>query len=177
VNGLARLNALPAANAEAELLTCCGSREWARRVAALRPFAGEDALFDAADVVWWALDREDWLEAFRSHPRIGEKKAEAGQTQREQGWSRGEQAGMDAAEDATRRALVDGNRAYEARFGHIYLVCATGRSADELLAILTDRQQNEPEAELRVAAGEQAKITRLRLEKLLASERSPRRSE
>lgn len=167
MSGLARLNALPAADAEAELLTCCGSRAWARRMAALRPFAGEDALFDAADEVWWALDREDWLEAFRSHPRIGEKKAEAGQTQREQGWSRGEQAGMDAAAEATRRALADGNRAYEERFGHIYLVCATGRSADELLSILTDRLRNEPDAELRVAAGEQAKITRLRLRKLL----------
>lgn len=167
MSGLARLNALPALAAEAELLTCCGSREWARRMAALRPFAGEDALFDAADVVWWALDREDWLEAFRSHPRIGERKAEAGQTQREQGWSRGEQAGMDAAAEATRRALADGNRAYEERFGHIYLVCATGRSADELLSILRSRLQNPPERELRVAAEEQAKITRLRLQKLL----------
>jgi OHCU decarboxylase len=167
VSGLARLNALPASAAEAELLTCCGSRGWARRMVVLRPFAGGDALFDAADVVWWALDREDWLEAFRSHPRIGERKAEAGQTQREQGWSRGEQAGMDAAAEVTRRALADGNRAYEERFGHIYLVCATGRSADELLSILTDRLRNEPDAELRVAAGEQAKITRLRLRKLL----------
>ncbi|HEX2209276.1 MAG TPA: 2-oxo-4-hydroxy-4-carboxy-5-ureidoimidazoline decarboxylase [Longimicrobium sp.] len=169
MSGLARLNALPATEAEADLLACCGSREWARRVAALRPFASEEALFDAADVVWWALDRDDWLQAFRSHPRIGEKKAEAGQTGREQGWSRGEQAGMDTAEAATRRALADGNRAYEERFGHIYLVCATGRSADELLSILTSRLDNEPEAELRVAAGEQAKITRLRLQKLLAA--------
>jgi OHCU decarboxylase len=169
VSGLARLNALTPVEAEADLLTCCGSREWARRVAALRPFASEHALFDAADVVWWALDRDDWLQAFRSHPRIGEKKAEAGQTGREQGWSRGEQAGMDSAEEATRRALADGNRAYEERFGHIYLVCASGKSADELLSILTSRLTNEPEAELRVAAGEQAKITRLRLEKLLAA--------
>ena len=169
MSGLARLNALPAPDAEAELLTCCGSRAWAGRVAALRPFASEDALFSAADEVWWGLDRDDWLEAFRSHPRIGEKKAEAGQTAREQGWSRGEQAGMDAAEDAPRRALAEGNRAYEARFGHIYLVCATGRSADELLSILTARLDNDAETELRVAAGEQARITRLRLEKLLAA--------
>ncbi|HYR11141.1 MAG TPA: 2-oxo-4-hydroxy-4-carboxy-5-ureidoimidazoline decarboxylase, partial [Longimicrobium sp.] len=76
MSGLARLNALAAAEAEADLLTCCGSHEWARRVAALRPFDSADALFDAAEVVWWALDREDWLQAFRSHPRIGEKKAE-----------------------------------------------------------------------------------------------------
>lgn len=164
---LARLNALPASAAEAELLTCCGSREWARRMVDLRPFRTEPRLLDSAHEVWWALDREDWLEAFRSHPRIGEKKAEAGQTAREQGWSRGEQAGMDAAAEATRRALADGNRVYEERFGHIYLVCATGRSADELLSILQSRLQNPPEREIRVAAEEQAKITRLRLQKLL----------
>lgn len=169
MSGLARLNALPSAQAEADLLTCCGSREWARRVAALRPFDGEHALFDAADVVWRALERDDWLEAFRSHPRIGERKAEAGQTAREQGWSRGEQAGMDAAEEATRRALADGNRTYEERFGHIYLVCASGKSADELLSILQSRLQNPPEREILVAAGEQAKITRIRLRKLLES--------
>ena len=163
MSGLARLNALSAADAEADLLTCCGSREWARRVAALRPFDSEDALFEAAEVAWWALDREDWLQAFRSHPRIGEKKAEAGQTGREQGWSRGEQAGMDAAADATRRALADGNRAYEERFGHIYLVCAAGKSADELLQILQSRLANDPAEEIQIAAEEHAKICDLRL--------------
>ena len=136
---------------------------------AMRPFRTEPVLFDAAHEVWWSLDREAWLEAFRSHPRIGERKAQAGQTAREQGWSRGEQAGMDAAEEQTRRALAEGNRAYEQRFGHIYLVCASGRTADELLAILEQRLQNAPEAEMIVAAEEQAKITRLRLEKLLAT--------
>jgi OHCU decarboxylase len=169
VSGLARLNALTPAQAEADLLTCCGSREWAWRMAAMRPFRTEPILLDAAHEVWWSLDREDWLEAFRSHPRIGEKKAEAGQTAREQGWSRGEQAGMDSAEEATRRALADGNRAYEERFGHIYLVYASGKTADELLSILQARLQNPPEREILVAAEEQAKIIRLRLTKLLAS--------
>jgi OHCU decarboxylase len=167
VSGLARLNALPERQAQAELLTCCGSREWAWRMAAMRPFRTEPSLFDAAHEVWWSLDREAWLEAFRSHPRIGERKAEAGQTAREQGWSRGEQAGMDAAAEATRAALAELNRRYEERFGHIYLVCATGRSAEELLAILEHRLQSSPEAEIRVAAEEQAKITVLRLKKLL----------
>lgn len=167
MSGLDRLNALARGQAEAELLTCCGSREWAWRVAALRPFHNEPVLFDAADEVWWSLDREAWLEAFRSHPRIGERKAEAGQTAREQGWSRGEQAGMDAAAEATRARLAELNRRYEERFGHIYLVCASGRTADELLAILEQRLRNSPEAEIRVAAEEQAKITRLRLGKLL----------
>ena len=170
MSGLARLNALPPGQAEADLLTCCGSREWAWRMAAMRPFRTEPILLDAADEVWWSLDREDWLEAFRSHPRIGETRAQAGQTAREQGWSRGEQAGMSSAEEATRRALADGNRAYEERFGHIYLVCATGKTADELLAILQARLHNPLEREIIVAAEEQAKIIRLRLTKLLASE-------
>jgi len=144
MSGLHRLNALPAEDAERELLTCCGSRAWARRMA-------------------------DWREAFRSHPRIGERKAGAGQTGRERAWSAGEQAGMAAAADATRDALAEGNRAYEARFGYIYIVCATGRSADEMLALLRARLANDDATEIRVAAEEQRKITRIRLEKLLAS--------
>ena len=161
-----QLNALPPGEAAAELLACCGSRQWARHMAARRPFAQKSELLSAADAIWWSLDREDWLEAFRSHPRIGERKADAGQTARERQWSEGEQAGVG---DATRLALAEGNRAYEARFNHIYLVCATGKSGDELLSILHQRLANDPEAEIRVAAEEQRKITHLRLEKLLST--------
>ncbi|MBD0320570.1 MAG: 2-oxo-4-hydroxy-4-carboxy-5-ureidoimidazoline decarboxylase [Gemmatimonadetes bacterium] len=168
MSALDRLNALPADDAERELLTCCGSREWARRMAAERPFATPDALLGRADSVWWALGEDDWLEAFRSHPRIGEKKAEAGQTSREQAWSAGEQAGMLTAAGATQRALAEGNREYDERFGFIYIVCATGKSADEMLALLRRRLANDRTTELRAAAGEQAKITRIRLQKLLA---------
>lgn len=167
MSGLARLNALPADQAERELLTCCGSRAWARRMADARPFSDTAALFDTADAAWWGLAEADWLEAFRSHPRIGEKKAEAGQTGREKAWSAGEQSGMDAAADAARAALAEGNRAYEARFGHIYIVCATGRTADEMLSILRARLDNDAQTEIRVAAEEQRRITRIRLEKLL----------
>ncbi len=169
MSGLDRLNALSADQAERELLTCCGSRAWARRVADARPFAAPSALFDAADAAWWDLDEADWREAFRSHPKIGEKKAQAGQTGREQAWSAGEQAGMARAATATRDALADGNRAYEARFGYIYIVCATGRTADEMLALLQSRLQNDADTEIRVAAEEQRRITRVRLEKLLAA--------
>ena len=165
---LARLNELPPDQAERELLTCCGSREWARRVAACRPYADAADLLEHGDAVWWALDESDWLEAFRSHPRIGEQKAQAAQTDREQAWSAGEQAGVAAAARETQRALAEGNREYEARFGFIYIVCATGRSADEMLAILRQRLANDPAAEIRVAAEEQRRITRIRLEKLLA---------
>lgn len=167
MTGPKRLNALPAEQAVAELLTCCGSREWARQMADRRPFADATELLNTADAVWWSLDHDDWLETFRSHPRIGERRAEVAQTDREKRWSEGEQAGVDDAADATRQALAEGNRAYEARFGHIYLVCATGKSGEELLAILTQRLANDPQTEIRVAADEQRKITRLRLEKLL----------
>jgi OHCU decarboxylase len=168
VNPLQRLNQLAREDAERELLTCCGSRAWASRMAAQRPFRDEAELLQQADDVWWSLDEADWLEAFRSHPRIGENKAEAGQTERERQWSSGEQSGMASAEAATRQALADGNRDYEARFGHIYIVCATGRSADEMLALLRKRLANDPQTEIRVAAEEQRRITRIRLEKLLA---------
>ncbi|HLL46695.1 MAG TPA: 2-oxo-4-hydroxy-4-carboxy-5-ureidoimidazoline decarboxylase, partial [Longimicrobiaceae bacterium] len=157
------------ADAERELLACCGSRRWAGRVAAARPFPDAAALLDRADAVWGELDEADWREAFRAHPRIGEREAEAGQTWRERAWSAGEQAGMDTAAEATRRALAEGNRAYEERFGFIYIVCATGRTADELLALLRERLANDPAAEIRAAAEEQRRITRLRLEKLLAA--------
>lgn len=169
MSALDRLNALPAEDAGRELLTCCGSRAWARQVAEARPFRDTAELFERADAVWWALAESEWLEAFRSHPRIGEKKAEAEQTDREKQWSAGEQAGIGAAEDETKRALAEGNRIYEERFGFIYIVCATGKTADEMLALLRSRLSNDPSTEVRVAAEEQRKITRIRLEKLLAA--------
>lgn len=168
MSALARLNALPAEEAEREFLACCGSPAWARRMAAARPFADAEALMERADAAWWDLDESDWRAAFRAHPRIGETKAQAGQTGRAQAWSSGEQAGMRSAADATRAALAEGNAAYEARFGYIYIVCATGRTADGMLALLRSRLRNDAETEIRVAAEEQRRITRIRLEKLLA---------
>lgn len=165
---LPRLNELSPAEAERELLTCCGSREWARRMASGRPYADVADLLENADGVWRALDEAHWREAFRAHPRIGEKKADAGQTEREKAWSSGEQAGIGAAAARTQQALAEGNRRYEARFGYIYIVCATGKSAEEMLHLLTERLSNDPAAEILVAAEEQRKITRLRLEKLLS---------
>jgi len=164
---LDRLNALPAAEAEAELLACCGSRRWAREMAARRPYADAEALLVVAEAVWWLLSAEDWHEAFRAHPRIGERKAAPAQTARAAGWSAQEQSAAASAAAEVAEALAEGNRAYEARFGHIYIVCATGKTAEEMLAILRARLADDPATELRAAAAEQAKITRLRLEKLL----------
>ena len=169
MSGVERLNSLSPEEAGRELLACCGSREWARRMAAARPFGSVAELLERADAVWWELDGEAWREAFRSHPRIGEARARAPRTERERAWSAGEQAGMRTAAEETEHALAAGNRAYEARFGFIYIVCATGKTAEEMLALLHQRLANDPAAELHAAAEEQRKITRLRLEKLLAA--------
>jgi allantoicase len=162
-----RFNTLLREEAEAELLACCGSRAWAGGMADLRPFKGLGDVLDAADAVWRGLVSGEWLEAFRAHPRIGEKKAEKAQDERARGWSEKEQSGLSAAAAETLAALAEQNRAYDAKFGHIFIVCASGKSADEMLSLLRSRMSNEATAELQVAAEEQRKITRLRLEKLL----------
>jgi 2-oxo-4-hydroxy-4-carboxy-5-ureidoimidazoline decarboxylase len=165
--GLARLNALAPEAAAAELERCCGSGRWVRAMLARRPFASEEALYEAGREAWEGLSREDFLEAFSHHPRIGDREALRERFASTAAWARGEQAGaVSASEDVLERLALE-NRAYEARFGHIFIVCASGKSAAEMLALLRARLANEPEAELRIAAAEQAKITRLRLEKLL----------
>lgn len=164
---LARLNELTAEPAEAEFLKCCGSTKWAREMTAARPFATAPELFARADDISSSLEDEDWLEAFRAHPKIGEQKAATVQSHQEQTWSAQEQSGVADASGATIAQLAERNREYEDRFGFIFIVCASGKSPDEMLAILNSRIDNEPQTELRIASEEQRKITRLRLEKLL----------
>ena len=165
--GLEHLNSLTKEEATAELLKCCGSTNWVRLVAASRPFRDERELFAATDRVWWSLNRVDWLEAFSSHPKIGEQKAESATPPEAQRWSEEEQASARAAARETLSALADANRVYEEKFGFIYIVCATGKSADEMLASLERRLGNDPDTELCVAAEEQRRIMQLRLRKLL----------
>jgi OHCU decarboxylase len=164
---LAHLNALAPADAEATLLRCCGSREWAHQMTIARPFATRDDLHAAADRIWWRLGEDPWREAFAAHPRIGSVSRQDHAAPDE--WSNREQAGAASASESIRRALAKVNAEYEARFGYIYIVCATGKTGDEMLAIATRRFQNDPATEIRVAAAEQAAITRLRLDKLLTS--------
>jgi 2-oxo-4-hydroxy-4-carboxy-5-ureidoimidazoline decarboxylase len=133
---------------------------------ARRPFESADALFAAAEDVWAGLGRDDWLEAFAAHPRIGDIDGLRKKFATTADWSAGEQAGVAGAAEQVLRDLAAGNADYEARFGHTFIVCATGKTAAEMLALLRARLANDPAAELRVAAAEQAKITRLRLEKL-----------
>ena len=168
--GLERLNNLSEREAEAELLKCCGSNLWARRMAAERPFHDLQHLLATADAVWWALDTEDWLEAFSRHPKIGEKESERAQERDARQWSEQEQAGTHSADEATRLALAAANREYERKFGHIYIICATGKTADEMLWILKERLENDADRELRIAAEEQRRITHLRLQKILMQE-------
>ncbi|HMA23965.1 MAG: 2-oxo-4-hydroxy-4-carboxy-5-ureidoimidazoline decarboxylase [Gemmatimonas sp.] len=164
------LNALDATRAAEVLAACCGAPRWVSSMVARRPFESLDDVCAAADAVWWSLDQHDWREAFARHPRIGEAESAPPHDERERHWASREQASLAVAQDAVRNALVEANRDYERRFGYIYVVCATGRSADEMLALARGRLHNAPKIELRVAAEEQRKITRLRLEKLLADE-------
>ena len=155
------LNALPADEASNEFLKCCGSTRWAETMVQRRPFLDIEELTRTANEVWWSLGRADWLEAFRSHPKIGETAAPSQQ------WSGQEQAGVRDATQDTIDSLARLNREYENKFGFIFIVCATGKSAGEMLAILRERLRNETDAELPIAAAEQAKITELRLKKLV----------
>ncbi|MEV4113614.1 2-oxo-4-hydroxy-4-carboxy-5-ureidoimidazoline decarboxylase [Nonomuraea sp. NPDC049695] len=152
--------------AEEELLTCCASRTFAAKLAARRPYRDLGELTAAADAAVRELAWDDVLEALAAHPRIGERAAGGG---REASWSRQEQSGLadSGAQDGVRQALAEGNKAYEERFGHVYLVCATGLSGAQLLARLRDRLGNDEESERAVVRDELAAITRLRLGKLM----------
>lgn len=164
---LARLNAMPEGDATAALLACNGSPRWARKMAALRPYEDAAAALRLADRTWWSLPGADHLEAFAAHPRIGERKAAVDTGTKAETWSAGEQSGMTAALDATRERLAAANLAYADRFGFSFIVCATGKSADEMLDLLESRLVATRESELRTAAEEQAAITRLRITKYL----------
>jgi OHCU decarboxylase len=156
---LEELNALPPAAAERELSKCCGATRWTAAMAARRPFRSADQVLLAAEDVWWSLEGGDWLEAFSHHPRIGGR---AG------GWAKDEQSGTRGASARMLKTLADLNHEYERKFAHVFLICATGKGADEILRQLERRIHSDPATELRIAAAEQAKITRLRLEKVLS---------
>ena len=163
----AALDAMADAEARAALTRCCGATRWVAGMLERRPFGSDEALHTAADEVWATMERGDVLEAFEHHPRIGASlealREKFGATSE---WAGSEQASVAGAGEETLRDLRDGNVAYEQRYGHIFIVCATGKSADEMLALLQARMTHDPAEELRVAAAEQAKITHIRLEKL-----------
>ena len=157
------LNAVPAAIARQRLLVCCSSERWAAEVVAGRPYATASELLASSDAATAGLAPGDLEQALAGHPRIGDRR---GADER----SRREQAGVLGADQATIQALAEGNDEYERRFGHIYLVCATGRNAADLLALLRERLGNDPEAEWGVVRRELGKINRIRLTRLLEGE-------
>jgi len=170
--GMRYVRAMPEPELEAALRSCCGSSAWVRATAQERKvnersFINLEALKKRANELWAAATPAECDEAFNAHPRIGEEKAEAAQSKTAQAWSSGEQSKMSDASDSLKAELQAVNRAYEAKFGRIYIVCATGKSAEEMLAIAKERMQNDPDTELKRAAEEQRKITELRLEKLV----------
>lgn len=164
---LKQFNALPKSEATSLLKRCCGASEWAKSVSLDRPFSNVSDLMAAAETRWKEMKREDYLEAFSHHPKIGgdldslRKKFAATEE-----WSSEEQESVNHASEEVLKALRDGNQRYEQTYGYIFIVCATGKSAPQMLALLQARLGNPPEVELELAAAEQAKITRIRLEKL-----------
>jgi OHCU decarboxylase len=166
---LARWNALPAEKAAGEILPCCGSKSWAREMANHRPILDETALLATCDQIWNNLPESDWLEAFRSHPRIGESRPPASASAQSATWSGQEQQKVGVAGEGVKAALAEANRTYEKRFNRIFIVCATGKSAGEILEILLRRLQNDEANELREASQQQRQIVQIRLRKWLSS--------
>lgn len=164
------LDALPEPDATFRLSACCGSATWVTRMLERRPFGTRERLLEQAELAADALDESDWLEAFSHHPRIGERAAAAAVSATAQRWSSGEQAASADAVAGVRAALAEANLDYEDRFGFIFIVCANGRSAEEILGVLRERLGNSTDEELANAARQQRLITRLRLEKLVPPE-------
>ena len=165
--GTSALDAMDRDRLSEYLRACCGSSHWVDAMIARRPFTTATAVLAASDEVCKSLSREDWLESFTHHPRLGESQAAVEQGERARGWSAREQAGLMTAGTDVRTALAAANVAYEERFGFICIICAAGKDPEELLAVTRARLGNSPKIELRIAAEEQRKITRLRLERLL----------
>ena len=161
------LDSMDAPEARAVLTDCCGAPRWIEAMVAARPFKHPDALLAASDAAFRAVSNEDWLEALRHHPRIGERSAQRAQSPQAAKWSAGEQAGVVDADRASLAQLAELNSQYESRFGFVFLICASGRTAGEMADALQQRLLNDQATELDIATAEHRKITALRLEKLL----------
>lgn len=165
---LGRWNSLVPTGAAQEILPCCGSKAWADGMTNRRPISSEAALLAACDEIWWSLSESDWLEAFRSHPRIGESAAHSSPV-RSANWSTEEQRQVGAVDGDLRTALAEANRKYEEQFHRIFIICATNKSAQEILETLHRRLHNDAATELKEAAEQQRQIAHIRLKKWLSS--------
>jgi 2-oxo-4-hydroxy-4-carboxy-5-ureidoimidazoline decarboxylase len=164
---LEELNTISQPRLKEELTKCCGSSSWVKMMMAYFPVDDRDRLLETAEEIWYECSEEDWKEAFGHHPKIGDVESLTKKFASTAQWASGEQSGVNIASKETIEALAEGNRLYEEKFGYIFIVCATGRSAEEMLAMLRSRSANKPGDEIKIAADEQNKITKLRLEKLL----------
>lgn len=161
------LNAMPHDEAQHAFMQCCTSSAWVSRMVDSRPYADADSLFCRADENWQDLEEDDFLEAFDGHPKIGDVGSLRKKYANTKALAAGEQSGVNSADESTIQALSEGNSAYEDKFGFIFIVCATGKNAAEMLALLQARLANDRDSELKNAAEEQRKIFHIRLEKLL----------
>ena len=164
---LHQLNTLSQPQLREEFLKCCGSSTWVKMMMSYFPADDLVELLEDAEEMWYACSKEDWKEAFTHHPKIGDVESLTKKFASTAQWASGEQNGVNVASKETIEALAKGNRLYEEKFGYIFIVCATGKSAEEMLGLLTERLKNSPNEEIQVAADEQNMITKLRLEKLL----------
>ncbi len=165
---LQELNKLSATNAFEVFFKCCGSTTWAKQLTGKRPFTSKEELIRVSDSIWQSCSKQDGLEAFTHHPKIGDIKSLEKKFASTKEWAGGEQAGVNTATQNTLIALAEGNEAYLHKFGYIFIVCATGKTAEEMLALLNARINNDAATELQLAMNEQNKITHLRLEKLIS---------
>src|SRR5262245_57958924 len=161
-----RLNSLDDEHFHIVLLKCSGSPVWCDQMAQLRPFLNANDLLEKSNRAWEQLSTRDWLDAFSSHPKIGDVESLRNKFASAAVWASGEQSGVYSASEETLKSLAEGNARYEKRFGHIFIVFASGKSAEELLSILNRRLGHSPEVELSICSVEHKKITQLRIEKL-----------
>ena len=164
---LHELNLLPKQQLRDELMKCCGSQAWVDKMLAFVPADDMVELMEDAEEQWWKCGENDWKEAFSHHPKIGDPDSLRLKFSDSENWASSEQSGIKEATDDVLQELAEANKLYEEKFGYIFIVCATGKSATEMLALLHMRLQNSPEVEIEIAADEQSKITKLRIEKLL----------
>ncbi len=164
---LEELNTISQPQLKEELLKCCGSSSWVKMLMAYFPVDDVNRLLEEAERIWRECSEDDWKEAFGHHPRIGDVELLTEKFTSTAHWASGEQSGVNTASKETIEALAEGNHLYEEKFGYIFIVCATGKSAEEILGMLQSRLENKPGDEIKIAADEQNKITKLRLEKLL----------
>lgn len=166
---LEQLNTLSLEQATTAFMQCCVAERWVQKMVHSRPYVSREDLCQRADAYWSEMLEADWLQAFEGHPKIGDVHSLKQKYAATKSLAAGEQASVNAADEAVLQRLATGNQAYEQRFGFIFIVCATGKSAAEMLALLEDRLPHERALELRIAAEEQRKITQIRLQKLVAN--------